>query len=171
MAESLSLHTQIICTFSGQEVAVDIIATSPQELQDTISVLTGNGHSAHTLAGAGRDPQPGPTQAGPTVEAAQPQASAPQPSSAPAAAPTPAATPSATETAAQPSQPSVTLNDTLVSARQLLQQPNGEDNLRKILGRVGAESISQADPEHFAWIKYAIDQVIAGQPVDTVIAG
>ncbi len=151
----LSLHTSIAIDLGEGPVSVDIIATSAGELFETVAELR-RGHaptpaaapaeagtSAHNHVGVVQptpEPTPAPTPAGPTAATApQPQPSAPQaPSAAPAAAPAPAATPSATTTAVQPSAPSVTLNDVLAPARQLLQQPNGEETLKQVLANNGA---------------------------------
>lgn len=158
MTDQLSLHTQIFAELvpGADPVPVDIIATSAQELLDTVRTLNGG------------DPQlaqPTPTQPAaqpaPQPEAQQPQPTAQPGPSAAATAPESAATPSATETPAQPSQPEVTLNDVLAPARTLLQQPNGEDTLRQILAQHGAQAISQADPAKFPAIKAAIEQALA----------
>lgn len=180
MADQLSLHTQILVTLSGQEVPVDVIATTAQELLDTVASLTGQ--AAAQQAAVNHNPVQGPApqqaQATPTP-AATPAASQPAPQPQQTAQPGPsvadtapqaAATPSATETAAQPSHPSLTLNDVLAPARQLLQLQNGEEALRKILAATGAEAISQADPTKYGHIKWAVEQVLAGQDLDAVLS-
>ncbi len=166
----LSLHTSVTIDLGQGEVPVDIIATSAGELFETVAELR-RGHAPTPAAvpiekaaapAPEPTPTPTPTPAGPTAATApQPQASAPQaPSAAPAAAPAPAATPSATTTAAQPSAPSVTLNDVLAPARQLLQQPNGEETLKQVLANNGAPSISQADPSTYTAILQGINTAL-----------
>lgn len=153
MAEQLSLHTQITAIINGQETQVDIIATSPQELLDSVAALTGKA-AAPTQSAPEAKAQPSPQPQPAAQPAPGPTAgSAASPTS--QAAPAPAATPSPEPAAAE-----VTLNDVLAPARQLLQLPNGEDTLRNILGQFGAQAISQADPQHYAGIKQAIEQHI-----------
>lgn len=175
----LSLATLVRAVIAGQELEIHVLATSVQELRDTVAGLTGQELEIHlqtagvqelrdtvteltniTPAATAPEPaQPDPTQAAP---AATPSAQ-PAPS-APAAAQPTAATPSATPTA-EPSSPApataaVTLPDVLAPARELLQRPNGEDTLRDILGSVGAQNISTADPAQYGNIKAAIEQAL-----------
>lgn len=181
MAENqkLSIHAQIaveLVVGAGPQ-PVDIIATSAEELLDTVAWLTGQTRQPQQTAQG--TPSPAATQAqvapGPT---AQPQASTatagpvatttpltPAPAQAQAApvASTPAAT--APWAAAPPTAATtgITLNDVLGPARQLLQLQGGEETLRQILANNGAEAISTASPETYPAIKAAIEQSLGGQ--------
>jgi hypothetical protein len=169
--QKLSLHTQVfVALIPGQDaVPVDIIATSAAELRQVVAELTGTA-AAPAPEVATPTPTPAPEPATPTpTPTPTPGPSAtgsapPAPSGADTAQPT-AATPSATPTAEPSSQapataPAVTLPDVLTPARELLQRPGGEETLRSILAQHGAQSLSTADPGHYAALKGAIEQAL-----------
>lgn len=164
--QKLSLHAQIFVALVPDQDAtpVDIIATSAAELKHVVAELTGRGQAPQvTPAVAPEAAQPTPTP-GPVAGPSATPSAQPSPSEADTAQPT-AATPSATPTAEPSSQapataPAVTLPDVLTPARELLQRPGGEETLRSILTQHGAQSLSTADPGHYAALKGAIEQAL-----------
>lgn len=164
---SHSLATQLETSIAGHVVTVSILADTPQELVNIIHELSPTNKSAPQAQQEAAQQaqqeaaQPTPTP-GPTAAQTAPAATAP------AAATAPNAASAGTQTAAAPAQdstpqgaPTVSLNDVLSQARQLLQKPGGEDTLGQILGQHGATSISTADPQMYPQIFNGISAALS----------
>lgn len=153
---ALSLHTQVFVALGDDgedKTPVDIIATSAQELLDTIAALKG---------GAPAKPKP---KAEPKAEekAPAPKAEEKPTQTAPPEKPseeTPAATaPQEDATPSAPATVEVTVSEVLDSARKLLTAGH-KDVLKKILDDHGCTNVSTAPDEALPGIKAAIDAAI-----------
>ena len=160
----LSLATVVLATVAGHDLEVHVLATSVQELKDTVSALTPVNEAPAQDAPVNEAPaQDAPVQeeavptATPTASSPAPETpaatqSAPPAPSVAATAPATDATSSATATTA-PSNPAPAIAPAEVKPEQLqnaaiaLLEGGGEEKLVEILGKVGAQTVGTIPAE------------------------
>lgn len=151
---ALSLHAQVFVALEddGEDKApVDIIATSAQELLDTIAALKGGAPAAPNAKPKAEEKAPAPKAEEKPTQTAPPEK--PSEETPAATAPQEDATPSA------PATVEVTVSEVLDSARKLLTAGH-KDVLKKILDDHGCTNVSTAPDETLPGIKAAIDAAI-----------
>ena len=149
----LSLATVVMATVAGHDLEVHVLATSVQELKDTVSALTPvNEAPAPVQEEEEAVPAATPTVSSPAPETpAAPPSAPPAPSEA-ATAPATDATSSATPTV-EPSNPAPATAPAEVKPEQLqnaaiaLLEGGGEEKLVEILGKVGAQTVGTIPAE------------------------
>ena len=154
MAEQLTITAHAIIS----DVEYHVTGYSAEDVQAALAKLQGG--QAQQAAPQPQQAAPEATQANPT-QGAGPTASGPTAPSAASPGPQAAPAPAQADTSATaPATSSVTLNDVLPPARQLLQKPNGEETLRGILAANGQEAISTAAPESLPAILAGVNQAL-----------